>query len=166
MSVIISVYDHWSIFEIPASIRASQYNGIYDLEANCGYIGNICGTNGAKPSMNKGDYAADLDAVNLYQCYTVNKDKSIYKIFIDYYQGLMQNRINRANMFLENISMEKITKHRNKYIKFLLNNKNFEYGVDNIDYINRMNYFDNFVSHLVNKDQVFTPCKYYQYNEY
>ena len=78
----------------------------------------------------------------------------------------MQNRINRATMFLENVSIEKITEYRNAYLAFLLNDESFKYTINNIDYINRMNYFDNFISHLINNDQIFTPCKYYKYNEY
>ncbi|MBP3200077.1 MAG: hypothetical protein J6M39_00295 [Lachnospiraceae bacterium] len=166
MSATISVYVHESIFKVAASLRAGQFNGIYDLEANCGYIGDICGTNGTKPSMNEDDYAADLDAVNIYNNYIESNEKTLYKIFIDYYQGIMQNKINRASVFLKNISLEKINEYRNIYSIFLLNNNNFKYDKSDTDYINRMNYFDNFVSHLINGDQIFTPYKYYNYTEY
>lgn len=40
------------------------------------------------------------------------------------------------------------------------------YNINSEDYINRKNYYDNFVAHLINGEQIFTPCKYYNYNEY
>lgn len=81
MSATISVYAHDSIFKGLAKNYVVQFNGIYDLEANCGYVGDICGTNGTMPSMNKDDYAADLDAVNIYNRYA-NSEKIYMKCLL------------------------------------------------------------------------------------
>ena len=63
--------------------------------------------------------------------------------------------------------------YTDKVLKLLLNlyeginaKKKHNYSIDNPDYINRMNYYDNFVEHLTNLDQSFIPCKYFHYNEY
>lgn len=165
MSATISVYAYDSIFKGLAKNYAVQFNGIYDLEANCGYIGDICGTNGTKPSMNKDDYAADLDAVNIYNRY-VNSEKNVYEVFIEYYKGISEDRINRAIEFRTHIPVETIMKYRNAYSHFLQKNKKFKYKDINEDYINRMNYYENFVSHIVNADHIFEACKYFKYHEY
>ena len=165
MSATISVYANESIFKGFAKNHAAQFNGIYDLEANCGYIGDVCGTNGTKPSMNSDDYAADLDAVNLYNRY-IKSDKTIYEVFIEYYKGINNNIINRANEFKTHISLDIISKYRDTYLNFLQKNTRFKYKITDEDYINRLNYFNNFVSHIVNEDQTFESCKYSKYHEY
>ena len=166
MSVTISAHTNVTASRIGAGLYAMKYNGISDIVSQCGFIGDICGANGFFPSMNSADYAADLDAVNLYKRYIDNKDKSIYELFTNYYLGIEKNIINRAKEFLNNITIEKINQYRELYSNYLQTNENFNYGPNNNDYINRMNYFDNFVFHLINGDQVYTPRKYYTYNEY
>ena len=143
-----------------------KYNGITDIEAQSGYIGDICGTNNTKPSMNKDDYAADLDAVNIYKRFTKNKHETIYEIFLTYYKGVQSDTINRASEFLENITIERINQYRILYSNYMLDENGFNYTEDNKDYLNRMNYYDNFVEHLVNNDQNFESNKYYSYTEY
>ena len=166
LSIIISVYAYKSLFKVFAGRYSKKYNGIKDINVQCGFIGDICGVNGARPSLNVDDYAADLDAVNIYQRYAKEKSNKIYEICIDYYNGITQGNINRAKEFLDNISLESINQYRTIYSDYLLDNDGFQYTLNDTDYINRMNYFDNFVLHLVNNDQAFTPCKYYKYNEY
>ena len=41
-----------------------------------------------------------------------------------------------------------------------------KYRSDKLGYINRLNYYDNFVEHLNNGENEFAPIKYYDYNEY
>lgn len=166
MSATIAVYTHNSPFKYIAGRVSKKYNGISKIEVQSGFIGDVCGTNGAKPSMNIEDYAADLDAVNLYKRYISEKDKSIYSVFIDYYRGLERNDINRAKEFLVNIPIEMIYYYRAVYLDYLLDENGFMYNINSEDYINRKNYYDNFVAHLINGEQIFTPCKYYNYNEY
>lgn len=166
MSATISVYAYSSPVRYIAGKVSRKYNGISDVKLQSGFIGDICGVNGAKPSMNADDYAADLDAVNLYNRYENNRNKNIYVIFVEYYQELKEKRINRAREFLDNISIEEINQYRLVYLSFLLDEKGFGYDVDNEDYINRMKYFDNFVAHLINYDEYFVACKYFNYHEY
>lgn len=166
MSATISVYNTKSLIKIVAGKIAQEYNGINDIEVQCGFIGDICGVNGTKPSMNKDDYAADLDAVNLFNRYSKKADSSIYEIFIEYYSGIKSNKINRAEEFLSNISISTINKYREIYINHLRYNDNFKFDVKDHEYTNRLNYFDNFVKHLTNHDQNFIQCKYFYYDEY
>lgn len=116
--------------------------------------------------MNVDDYAADLDAINLYRMYERNDDRSIYEVFIEYYNGLRSNSINRAEEFAKIISIEKLNEYKNSYSEFLKTNIQYLYDEENPDYINRMNYFNNFLSHIINKEQTFTSGKYYKYSEY
>lgn len=44
---------------------AGLYNGIYNVDGNAGYVGDVYGTNGNLPSMGNADYMADLDVVNI-----------------------------------------------------------------------------------------------------
>ena len=88
------------------------------------------------------------------------------EIFIKYYNDLSNNKINRAEEFTSNISIEKVMNYREYYSAYLQKDEKRNYSLDNPDYINRMNYYDNFVEHLTNLDRSFTPCKYFQYNEY
>ncbi len=166
MSATISVYNYESPIKVIAGAIAKEYNGISNIEVQTGFIGDICGVYGTKPSMNKDDYAADLDAVNLYNRYIANNKQTIYEIFIQYYNDLSNNVINRAEEFISNISIEKVMNYREYYSAYLQKDEKYNYSIDNSDYINRMNYYDNFVEHLTKLDQSFTPCKYFPYTEY
>jgi hypothetical protein len=166
LSATVSTYFNESPINSIASYYAASFNGIQDVYANAGYIGDICGANGVKPSMGSDDYAADLDAVNLYSRYKDNPDYSIYEIFSEYYNGIQNGNVNRAREFLSNISLEKILRYRDIYSNFLLTSNRYNLNVDSPDYINRMNYYDNFVAHLINGNQSFVPHQYYKYNEY
>ena len=166
MSTTISVYAHYSFIKDIAGVYVKKYNGITDIEAQSGYIGDICGTNGTKPSMNKDDYAADLDAVNIYKRFVKNKNEMIYEIFLTYYKGIQNNTLNRASEFLENVTIERINQYRILYSNFMLDENGFNYTEENKDYLNRMNYYDNFVEHLLKNDQNFESSKYYSYTEY
>ena len=166
MSVTIAVYGYSSFIKDLAGVYAKKYNGITDIGAQCGYIGDICGVNGTKPSMNKDDYAADLDAVNIYKRFVKNKNETIYGIFLTYYKGIQNNTINRASEFLKNVTIEKINQYRILYSDYMLDENGFNYTEESKDYLNRMNYYDNFVEHLIKNDQDFEPSKYYIYTEY
>lgn len=166
MSATISVYAHQSIFKLLAGNYAKKYNGINNIEAQSGFIGDICGTNGTKPSMNQDDYTADLDAVNLYYRYINNRNKSLYVLFTEYYNELRIESTNRASEFLLNIGIKELNKYRDSYSMFLKKNSHFKYDENNADYINRMNYFNNFLYHIINNEQNFVKCKYFQYSEY
>lgn len=82
---------------------AGVYNGVFSIEDNAGYIGDVCGTNGAKPSMNGPDYHADLDAVNIAHRLGKSDSETLVNVFLNYYSGIESGEINRAIEFLENV---------------------------------------------------------------
>ena len=103
-------------------------------------------------------YAAYEKLMKECECYISNTTVSeLKKVF---------NKINRAEEFTSNISIEKVMKYREYYSAYLQKDEKHNYSIDNPDYINRMNYYDNFVEHLTKLDQSFTPCKYFPYTEY
>ncbi|WP_088825565.1 T7SS effector LXG polymorphic toxin [Listeria goaensis] len=77
------------------------YNGIPDVNANAGYIGDIFGTNGARPSMKSDDYKADLDAVNISD--RLDSKQSIITVVNDYYSEISAGETNRADEFIMNL---------------------------------------------------------------
>ena len=52
------------------------------------------------------------------------------------------------------------------FISIQFKENGFNYTEENKDYLNRMNYYDNFVEHLLKNDQNFESSKYYSYTEY
>lgn len=96
---------------------AGVFNGVFSVNGNAGYIGDVCGTNGALPSISNSDYKADLDAVNLSNRINKNADKSLPQIVDEYYRNVNAgvSGISRADEFLNNISIEKIKNEREAF---------------------------------------------------
>lgn len=162
MSATISTHFNDSKMKTIAQYAAKQFNGISDIDAQSGYIGDVCGTNNANPSMGNDDYRADLDAVNLFYRYIKYGDKTIYSIFVGYYQDLSKGTSNRASEFLENVSIETIKEYRKIYSNFLYKDANHKYNKNDEEYIKRMELFDAFINHLNNREQSFDISKYKQ----
>ncbi len=77
------------------------FNGIYDLRANAGYVGDVYGTAGNGPKLTPDDYKADLDAVNLSTRFQ-NGGNAI-EIMNQYYSEITDGTGNRAKEFATNI---------------------------------------------------------------
>ncbi len=77
------------------------FNGIYDLNANAGYVGDVYGTAGNGPKLTPDDYQADLDAVNL--SVRLKDGKNAIEVLNEYYAGINSGEINRAIEFVTNI---------------------------------------------------------------
>lgn len=114
---------------------AGIYNGIYSVDGNAGYVGDLYGTNGAKPSMGNADYMADLDAVNISN--RVKNGKSVVDAISEYYVQLESGQINRAREFKYNIGegdermglyiLIKETETYHEYLEQLGNVEDIEY---------------------------------------
>ena len=144
---------------------AISSNGIDDIDAQYGFIGNICGVFGSVPELTYREYMANLDAVNLYHRYINNKNKEIYDIFCEYYDGINDNSINRAEEFLKHYKIEKLEEYKELYENHLYE---FGYAYDENDekLVNRLNYFDNFIENLKNRNQTFEKIlDYKEYNQ-
>ena len=63
---------------------------------------------------------------------------------------------------IKNITIGELKKQRREYIDYI----EPKYKKDNLEYINRLNYYDNFAEHVVESENEFTPQKYYDYIEY
>lgn len=98
-----------------AALYATQYNGVASIDAQAGYIGDAMGTNGAAPSMGPADYKADLDAVNLTQRLK-QSNKGLPSILEEYYTGIEDGRINRADEFVRNTGWETLEQQREAFI--------------------------------------------------
>ncbi len=77
------------------------FNGIYDLIANAGYVGDVYGTAGNGPKLTPDDYKADLDAVNLSTRFQ-NGGNAI-EIMNQYYSEITDATGNRAKEFATDI---------------------------------------------------------------
>lgn len=77
------------------------FNGIYDLRANAGYVGDVYGTAGNGSKLTPDDYKADLDAVNLSTRFQ-NGGNAI-EIMNQYYSEITDATGNRAKEFATNI---------------------------------------------------------------
>jgi len=76
-------------------------NGIFNLEANAGYVGDVYGTAGNGPKLTQDDYRADLDAVNL--CSRLAVSKNGIAVIGQYYSGIKEGETNRADEFIINL---------------------------------------------------------------
>lgn len=88
-------------WEIAGGFAGWLCNGIYDLEANAGYVGDVYGTAGNGAKLTQDDYKADLDAVNL--CARLQKDSNAIDVIGQYYAGISAGTVNRANEFVVNL---------------------------------------------------------------
>lgn len=77
------------------------FNGIYDLRANAGYVGDVYGTAGNGPKLTPDDYKADLDAVNLSA--RLQNGGNTIEIMNQYYSEITADTGNRAKEFAANI---------------------------------------------------------------
>lgn len=76
-------------------------SGIFNLEENAGYIGDVYGTAGNGAKLTQDDYKADLDAVNL--CSRLACNDNCIGVIGQYYSGISRGEINRASEFLVNL---------------------------------------------------------------
>ena len=77
------------------------FNGIYNLRANAGYVGDVYGTAGNGPKLTPDDYKADLDAVNLSA--RLQNGGNVIEIMNQYYSEITDGTGNRAREFAANI---------------------------------------------------------------
>lgn len=77
------------------------FNGIYDLRANAGYVGDVYGTAGNGPKLTPDDYKADLDAINLSA--KLQNGENAIEIMNQYYSKITDGTGNRAKEFAENV---------------------------------------------------------------
>lgn len=54
-------------------------------------------------SMGYDDMNADMDALNIYSLYDKNKKQDFFEVMTEYNKSVLNNKINRAEMFLENL---------------------------------------------------------------
>ncbi|SFL23489.1 hypothetical protein SAMN05216390_11537 [Lachnospiraceae bacterium KH1T2] len=110
-----------------ASKYSGHQNGIYDVDKNAGYAGDLFGVNGAKPSMGNDDYKADLDAYNFSK---VPKGKNLMEYMKDYYSDIRTGNKNRAEEFLKNLGDGDIEKGKAVIEKDIHDNCTFRQNLD------------------------------------
>lgn len=77
---------------------SGRYNGIYDLNKNAGYVGDVYGTAGNGPKLIADDYKADLDAVNLSK--RLEEEDNLILVMNRYYGEIGTGKTNRAEEFV------------------------------------------------------------------
>ena len=103
MSVICATMlnDYDAGWEMAGGFAGWLCNGIFNLEANAGYIGDVYGTAGNGAKLTQDDYKADLDAVNL--CSRMEACGNGIRVIGQYYEGISSGEINRADEFIINL---------------------------------------------------------------
>lgn len=96
-------------------VVVSGFSGTASGDASAGYIGDLCISDNGEPSMNDGDYKADLDAVNIAALVKDNPNVSLLSIINGYYCDIEAGQFNRAELFEENVSLETLDNQRNAY---------------------------------------------------
>lgn len=89
------------IWEFAGGVAGWYCSGIFNLEENAGYIGDVFGTAGNGAKLTQDDYKADLDAVNL--CNRLACNDNCIRVIGQYYNGISSGEINRASEFLVNL---------------------------------------------------------------
>lgn len=107
--------------KIAGSLAAGLFHGIFSVDDSVGYIGDLCGTDGAEPSMNNADYKADLDAVNITSRMMHNSNSTVISVFCDYYHSIDTGKTNRAREFKSNVSLKTLKEQRSAYYSTLSN---------------------------------------------
>lgn len=89
------------IWELVGGAAGWYCSGIFNLEENAGYIGDVYGTAGNGAKLTQDDYKADLDAVNL--CNRLACNDNCIGVIGRYYSGISSGEINRASEFIVNL---------------------------------------------------------------
>ena len=97
----LATYQNSGVKKWLASIGANFFNKYTNADDSSDYVGDIYGTNGVTPVLTPDDYKADLDTVNLKEYLKTNDN--LIEVFNEYYGGISNNTINRADNFVENI---------------------------------------------------------------
>lgn len=149
-----------SVWKTVGSVTAGGFNSVFSTDDNTGYIGDVCGTDGTEPSMNDGDYKADLDAVNVTTRLQKNdKTSSLLTVIADYYNGIDSGEINRACEFKDNVGLSTLRVQRADYYSLLaqkLLSFNQKDGIflssDNLESQDELkatiSVFDSFIEHI------------------
>jgi len=103
MSVICATIlnDYGKGWEAAGGFAGWFFNGIFNLEANAGYVGDVFGTAGNGAKLTQDDYKADLDAVNLSR--RLEDCGNGIGVIGQYYEGVSTGEINRADEFIINL---------------------------------------------------------------
>ena len=89
------------ILEFAGGAAGWYCSGIFNLEENAGYIGDVYGTAGNGAKLTQDDYKADLDAVNF--CNRLAYNDNCIRVIGQYYSGISSGEINRASEFIVNL---------------------------------------------------------------
>lgn len=74
------------------------FGAFFNADNHAGWMGDVRGTNGAKPSMDAADYKSDIDAVNITSRMTEASD--LRDVFAAYYEDLKSGKTTREAEFL------------------------------------------------------------------
>ncbi len=93
--------DNEAIWELAGGAAGWIFNGIFNLEANAGYVGDVYGTLGNGTKLTQDDYKADLDAVNIFN--RLGENANLIRTMGTYYQEISDGDANRAREFVTNL---------------------------------------------------------------
>lgn len=93
--------DNGKIWKAAGGATGWIFNGIPDMEANAGYVGDIYGTLGNGTKLTQDDYKADLDAVNI--CNRLNNNSNLISVMGTYYLEISNGDSNRAREFVAHL---------------------------------------------------------------
>lgn len=140
------------------------FNGIFDLNANAGYVGDVYGTGGNGPKLTPDDYKADLDAVNL--SVRLENEENLILVMNQYYSEIEKGETNRAEEFVKNFGqgdyqagLYYLTNQANDHNSFMETHNYFNLQNENIQA--RKKLVANFILNLEYKRNEF-----YKYIEY
>lgn len=103
MSVICATMlkDNETIWKFAGGAAGWVFNGIFNLEANAGYVGDVYGTLGNGTKLTQDDYKADLDAVNIFN--RLEENTNLIRTMGTYYLEISNGDTNRAREFVTNL---------------------------------------------------------------
>lgn len=142
------------------------FNGIYDLNANAGYVGDVYGTGGNGPKLTPDDYKADLDAVNLSA--RLENESNLILVMNRYYSEIGKGETNRAEEFVKNFGqgdyeagLAVLIKQANEHMTYLKEHNDLELPIEQIE--ERKKVVANFILNLEYKNNEFE--KIIKFNE-
>lgn len=93
--------DNEAIWKFAGGAAGWIFNGIFNLEANAGYVGDVYGTLGNGTKLTQDDYKADLDAVNIFN--RLGENTNLIRTMGTYYLEISNGDTNRAREFVANL---------------------------------------------------------------
>lgn len=152
-------------FEKGLGDASGFYNGIFDIEKNAGYVGDVYGTAENGPKLTADDYQADLDAVNISKRSSLGTN--LLNNLVQYYGDIENGMVSREKEFLVNIGngnadigMRILIDEANGNIRYME-----RIAVTEEEIIERKKVIANFIKNIIDSNNIYDEYQVVDYTK-